>query len=99
MVRPMMPSMLRTSVLVGGLSAALLAPLAVLGQPAGNDLAYCGQLYGMARRYVSGVCSECRPDLNIEGAWLDCQKGDTARGTAYLERRLRASGITLPPRS
>ena len=91
---------LHTAILLGGLTATLLAPLAVLGQqPPGDDLAYCGQLYGLARRYISGACSECRPDLNVEGAWVDCQKGNTARGIPYLEKRLRDYRITLPPRS
>ena len=64
-----------------------------------DDAAYCGQLYALARKYIVGTCGECRPDLGLEGALVDCSKGNYTRGIPYLEKRLGAGHITLPPRS
>jgi hypothetical protein len=79
------------------LGAALLLPLLASAQ--NDDAAYCGRLYGLARKYIAGNCGECRPDLFIEGAWADCQKGKFDSAIPYLEKRLRDNKITPPPRS
>jgi hypothetical protein len=63
-----------------------------------DDAAYCGQLYALTRKYISGTCSECRPDLNIEGAAVDCRKGNFTKSIPYLEKRLRENRISLPQR-
>ena len=66
-----------------------------------DDAAYCGQLAALAYKFVSGGGGEGRssPDLNTLGAIEDCRKGNYARGIPYLEKRLRDSRVTLPPRS
>ncbi len=65
-----------------------------------TDAEYCGKLAALAYKYVGGAGGDGRsfPDLNTLGAIDDCNKGNYARGIPYLERRLRDSKITLPPR-
>lgn len=67
---------------------------------ADDDLAYCQRLGQLALRYTGSAGGEGRmaPDLVTLGAIEDCRKGNTAAGIAALERKLRASGFTLPPR-
>lgn len=68
---------------------------------AGDDLAYCNELGGLARRYASnggGANGANVADLTIIGAQEDCRKGNTDRGIAALERKLRGAGVTLPKR-
>lgn len=84
------------------LRAAGLAVL-VLATPAfaaDDDLAYCEKLGQLALRYTGSAGGEGRmsPDLATIGAIDDCRKGKTAAGIAALERKLRSSGFTLPPR-
>jgi hypothetical protein len=66
-----------------------------------SDAAYCNQLAALAYKYVGSAGAEGRsaPDLNTIGAAEDCRKGNYAKGIAYLEKRLRDSRVTLPPRS
>jgi hypothetical protein len=66
-----------------------------------DDASYCGQLSALAYKFVSGGGGDGRtsPDLNTIGAIEDCRKGNYARGIPYLEKRLRDSAVTLPPRS
>jgi len=66
-----------------------------------GDAAYCSQLASLAYKYVGGSGGDGRsaPDLNTIGAIEDCRKGNYARGIPYLEKRLKTSHITLPPRS
>lgn len=65
-----------------------------------DDRAYCEKLGQMALRYTGSAGGEGRmsPDLVTIGAIDDCRKGKTAAGIAALERKLRSSGFTLPPR-
>lgn len=83
-------------------SLALVAWI-LLAQPAtaaDDDAAYCEKLGQLALRYTGGAGGEGRlsPDLATVGAIDDCRKGKTAAGIAVLERKLRSSGFTLPPR-
>jgi hypothetical protein len=66
-----------------------------------GDAAYCSQLAALAYKYVGGSGGDGRsaPDLNTIGAIEDCRKGNYAKGIPYLEKRLRDSRVTLPPRS
>ena len=66
-----------------------------------GDAAYCNQLAALAYKYVGGSGGDGRsaPDLNTIGAIEDCRKGNYAKGIPYLEKRLRDSRVTLPPRS
>jgi hypothetical protein len=66
-----------------------------------NDAAYCDKLAALAYKYVGSQGGDGRssPDLNTIGAIADCRNGNYARGIPYLEKRLRDSHITLPPRS
>jgi len=66
-----------------------------------GDAAYCSQLASLAYKYVGGSGGDGRsaPDLNTIGAIEDCRKGNYAKGIPYLEKRLRDSRVTLPPRS
>ena len=83
------------------LIAALIgatSPIAAMAQ--GDDTAYCAELGRLALRYTgsSGAEGRLSPDLDTLGAILDCNKGNTIAGIAVLEKKLRASGFTLPKR-
>lgn len=79
---------------------ALLAalPSSTLAQT--DDRTYCNQLGALASRYIGSAGAEGRmsPDLNVLGAIDDCNKGRTDKAIPYLEKRLRANHITVPPR-
>ena len=80
---------------------AVLACLAASPAAAqSSDAEYCAQLTALAYKYVGGGGGEGRstPDLNTLGAIDDCNKGRYDRGIPILEKRLRASRVTLPPR-
>ena len=85
---------------------ALIATLIVASSlPVGasaqsNDGAYCGVLSAMANRYlVSGTSNGSgQPDLETREAIIACGAGKYDRGIPVLERKLRASGFTLPRR-
>jgi hypothetical protein len=66
-----------------------------------DDAAYCSQLIALAYKFVGATGGDGRssPDLNTIGAAEDCRKGNYAKGIPYLEKRLRDSRVTLPPRS
>ena len=76
-----------------------LSPATAVAQS--DDAAYCATLSALAYKFVSGGGGEGKsaPDLNTLGAINDCSKGNYARGIPYLEKRLRDSRVTLPPRS
>jgi hypothetical protein len=86
---------------VGSLAAWFFAAWVHGAAAQGSDAAYCEQLIALAYRYVGSSGGDGRnyPDLNTLGAISDCRKGNTARGIPYLEKKLRDSHITLPPRS
>ena len=66
-----------------------------------SDAEYCGELSVLANKYVSGGGGDGKsfPDLFTLEAINDCQKGNYAKGIPVLEKRLRASRVTLPSRS
>jgi hypothetical protein len=78
--------------------AASVASAPALSQS--SDAEYCGKLSALAYKFVSGGGGDGKswPDLNTLGAIEDCHKGNYARGIPYLEKRLRDSRVTLPPR-
>ncbi len=83
-----------------------LAPLAglIVLSPSfalADDASYCRDLSALARKFVGGSGGDggSAPDLGTTGAIDDCRKGNYARGIPYLEKRLRDSRVTLPPRS
>ena len=66
----------------------------------GDDVAYCGRLAALALRYTGSAGAEGRltPSPMTRAAIEDCNRGNTAAGIAVLEKLLRSSGFTLPPR-
>jgi len=91
----MMPSMTRLLLLV---VTSLLLPF--LAQAQSDDKAYCNKIGALASRYIGSAGAEGRlsPDLNVLGAIDDCNKGRTDKAIPYLDQRLRANHITIPPR-
>jgi hypothetical protein len=79
---------------------ALVATLPVGAAAQSDDKAYCDKLGALASRYIGNAGGDGRqaPDLNVLGAISDCDKGRYDKSIPYLERRLRDSRITLPPR-
>jgi len=79
-------------------AALVLLPAATFAQS--DDAAYCAKLSALAYKYVGGNGGDGRsfPDLNVLGAIDDCHKGNYASAIPYLEKRLRDSRVTLPPR-
>ncbi len=77
-----------------------LSPAAALAQGQSDDAAYCAKLSALAYKYVGGAGGDGRsfPDLNTQGAIDDCNKGKYDKAIPYLEKRLRDSKVTLPPR-
>ena len=82
------------------LCALLLAALPVGASAQDDDRAYCNKLGALASRYIGGAGADGRmaPDLNVLGAIDDCNKGRTDKAIPYLDQRLRANHITIPPR-
>jgi len=78
---------------------ALLA-FAADAEAQSSDAEYCGKLAALAYKFVGGAGGDGRsfPDLNTLGAIDDCNKGRYDKGIPYLEKRLRDSRVTLPPR-
>ncbi len=81
------------------LALALALPLPAAAQS--GDAAYCAALAALANKYLIGGTSEGRgfPSPETRDAINSCAKGDTAAGIPVLEKKLRASGFTLPKRS
>lgn len=82
------------------LFAAAAAALCAPSFAAADDAAYCAELAALANRYLVEATSlgNGSVDLATRSAILDCSKGNTASGISVLERKLRASGFTLPKR-
>ena len=59
--------------------------------------ARCEQLFPLADRAVSRRGEGGGPNLAVQGAGLDCQKGRYEQGIAVLEKALRSQGYTVPP--
>jgi len=79
---------------------ALVAALPVGAAAQSDDKAYCEKLGALASRYIGSAGGDGRqaPDLNVLGAITDCEKGRYDKSIPYLEKRLRDSRITVPPR-
>jgi hypothetical protein len=60
-----------------------------------DDKAYCAELSSMYRRYVQNSPGR-RFDVEAGFALDNCQKGNTAAAIPVLEKKLEASGFSLP---
>jgi hypothetical protein len=75
--------------------ALVLLPLPALA----DDAAYCAKLSELAFKYLGKYSrGESVPDLDTVTAADQCGRGNYASGIPTLERKLRANGLTLPPR-
>jgi hypothetical protein len=82
------------------LVAAVLCAVPVLGQAqdAAQLKARCDQLYPLADRALSRRSEGGGgPNLGVQGAYVDCQKGRYEQGIRELEKALRSQGYTVPP--
>jgi len=77
-------------------AAGLALPMAARAQ---QDLAArCNQLYAFADRALSRRSEGGGgPNLTVQGAGVDCQKGRYESGIRDLEKVLRSQGYTVPP--
>ncbi len=89
--------MRRFALVIGLLSLSCAVAFA---QAQSDDAAYCAKLSNLAYKYVGGAGGDGRsfPDLNVQGAIEDCNKGRYDKAIPYLEKRLRDSRVTLPAR-
>jgi hypothetical protein len=81
----------------GLLALLLMVPMGARAES--SDAAYCAKLAELMNTYLGGDMG--RPaitDSETAVAIDRCQKGDTAAGIPVLERKLKASGYTLPKR-
>ncbi len=80
--------------------AALLVLVSTAASAQKSDAEYCAELTALANKFVSGGGGDGKsfPDLFTQDAISDCQKGNYAKGIPVLEKRLRNSRVTLPPR-
>ena len=93
---------LAVAVALAGLSACSPQQLNPDPAPARNDYEYCAQLSYLYQRYLSGNQAVTKiprdSDLASQVAVAQCEAGNTAAGIPILERKLTASGFTLPAR-
>ena len=83
-------------VLLTALAFAAMLPAPAHAQ---QDLAArCSQLFAVADRALSrrGEGSG-GPNMIVQGAGIDCQKGRYEQGIRDLEKVLRSQGYTVPP--
>lgn len=87
--------MMRPAVLTLALCAL---PLAGVAQDTAKLAARCGQLYAFADRSLSRRSEGGGgPNMIVQGAGIDCQKGRYDQGIRDLEKVLRSQGYTIPP--
>jgi len=88
--------MIRRGILAVG--ACLVLPGAAFAGM--DDVAYCSELGSLASRYSgsSGANGQLSPGPETKQALADCYNGRSDMGIAVLEKKLRASGISLPKR-
>lgn len=81
------------------LATAVLCAVPQAGQAQDDKLqARCNQLYTMADRALSRRGEGGGgPNMIVQSAGLDCQKGRYEQGIRDLEKVLRAQGYTIPP--
>jgi hypothetical protein len=81
------------------LAAAALCAVPTTSQAQDAKLkARCDQLYSLADRALSRRSEGGGgPNLAVQGAYVDCQKGRYEQGIRELEKALRSQGYTVPP--
>lgn len=81
------------------LVAAAFCAVPVVAQAQDDKLkARCDQLFPLADRALSRRSEGGGgPNLTVQGAYVDCQKGRYEQGIATLEKELRNQGYTVPP--
>jgi hypothetical protein len=81
------------------LTAAAFCTVPAIAQAQNDKLkARCSQLYAMADRALSRRSEGGGgPNLTVQGAYVDCQKGRYDQGIATFEKELRNQGYTVPP--
>lgn len=81
------------------LAAAAFCAVPVVAQAQDDKLkARCSQLYTMADRALSRRGEGGGgPNMIVQSAGIDCQKGRYEQGIRDLENVLRVQGYTLPP--
>lgn len=87
---PLLPSYLLLPIV----GLALAFPVTAFAQVK-DDKAYCAELSSMYRRYVQNSPGR-RFDVEAGYALENCQKGNTAAAIPVLEKKLEASGFSLP---
>lgn len=85
-------------VLLGTLALAALPATGHAQQDTTALAARCNQLYTVADRALTrrGEGSG-GPNMIVQGAGIDCQRGRYEQGIRDLERVLRSQGYTVPP--
>jgi hypothetical protein len=85
-------------VLLAALALASLLAAPGQAQDTSKLAARCSQLYAVADRALTrrGEGSG-GPNMIVQGAGIDCQKGRYEQGIRDLERVLRSQGYTVPP--
>lgn len=85
------------------LAAAVALQAAAFAQSPRDEVAYCKTLASTYERYIGR--SEASPYNDVRRGSLDaqvaasqCVPGRTAEAIPVLERELRSTGMTLPPR-
>jgi hypothetical protein len=80
------------------LALATAVPAPGQAQDTSRLAARCNQLFTMADRALTrrGEGSG-GPNMIVQGAGIDCQKGRYEQGIRDLEKVLRSQGYTVPP--
>lgn len=86
--------LLPNCLLLASIGLALAFPVTGSAQVK-DDKAYCAELSSMYRRYVQNSPGR-RSDVEAGFALENCQKGNTAAAIPVLEKKLEASGFSLP---
>ena len=81
------------------IAAAVASAVPAAAQAQADKLkARCDQLYPLADRALSRRSEGGGgPNLAVQGAYVDCQKGRYEQGISELEKALRSQGYTVPP--
>lgn len=86
--------LLPSGLLLPAVGLALAFPATASAQVK-DDKAYCAELSSLYRRYVQSSPGR-RFDVEAGYALENCQKGNTAAAIPVLEKKLEASGFSLP---
>lgn len=63
-----------------------------------SELTYCENLYALYDRYLAPRGESRSASVEAVSAVEQCRRGETAAGIAALEKKLRDSLFSLPPR-